>query len=163
VATDFQDLATAAGTAVDICERIATDETRISMLLEAIALRNKGSLSLPDLQMQRLLQSIVELRFLAKNCADTSRFLSECGEEIGAPSHYFLLTRALPRVYEKHFHRRFGRSTVDERRTGPGVRFVMAAAELVGIYKPDGKPYSAETLRTAEREIRKRKERTGSE
>lgn len=77
-------------------------------------------------------------------------------EIVGTRAEYDLFARVLPRLYEKYFHRKFGvrRDAYEELGTGlygPGVTFVMGAAELIGIRNRSGHPYAPDVILDARR------------
>lgn len=81
---------------------------------------------------------------------------SEEREIVGTRSEYDLFARVLPRLYERYFHREFGvrRDAYAESATrlyGPGVTFVMGAAELIGIRNRSGDPYTPDVILDARR------------
>jgi len=60
-----------------------------------------------------------------------------------------LVAVQLPRVYATHFGLPFGAGTSgDSRPDGPGIRFVLGFMNAASIKQKNGKPYSAETIRT---------------
>jgi hypothetical protein len=60
-----------------------------------------------------------------------------------------LIGISLPHFYKMHFGKPFGAGTAGDRRAdGPGIRFVRACLAAAAITRPDGKPYSEETIRT---------------
>lgn len=81
---------------------------------------------------------------------------SEEREIVGTRAEYDLFARVLPRLYEKYFRRKFGvrRDAYEESGTGlygPGVTFVMGAAELIGIRNRSGCPYTPDVILDARR------------
>src|SRR5260370_37180948 len=71
-----------------------------------------------------------------------------------------LIGNGLPHFFEKYFGRRFGAGTAGDRRAdGPGIRFVRACLAAASITRPDGKPYSEETIRTYWQDAQKRQRR----
>ena len=76
---------------------------------------------------------------------------SEEREIVGTSTEYDLFKRVLPRLYERYFGRRFGviRDAYEASGTGlhgPGVTFVMGAAELLGIRSRYGRPYTPDVI-----------------
>jgi hypothetical protein len=60
-----------------------------------------------------------------------------------------LVAKWLPEIFNKHFGARFGAGTAgDSAAEGPGLRFVLACLGEAAILAPNGKKYSAETVRT---------------
>lgn len=77
---------------------------------------------------------------------------------------YDLIGRILPSIYERHFKRLFGVSRIQlgasgSRLIGPGVRFVMAAIEVIGIRGRAGHSYRASVILDALNNIKNRGEK----
>jgi hypothetical protein len=71
-----------------------------------------------------------------------------------------LIGQGLPHFYEKHFGKKFGAGTAGDRSAdGPGIRFIRACLAAASVTRPDGKPYSVETIRTYWQNARKRRRR----
>jgi hypothetical protein len=64
-------------------------------------------------------------------------------------SPVILASMHLPAFYEEHFGQPFGAgSGSKDVSDGPGIRFIRATLTAADITAPNGKPYSAETIRT---------------
>lgn len=62
----------------------------------------------------------------------------------------------LPSLYSKHFRLKFGTSVIQDRSDGPGIRFVRAALNCLGVASPEGgKPYANATIRSYWRQFKK--------
>jgi hypothetical protein len=71
-----------------------------------------------------------------------------------------LVAQWLPRYYEKYFAQQFGAGKGGKAKAGgPGIRFVLACLKAAEIKGPNGKPYSAETVRRYWQIVRKRSPR----
>jgi hypothetical protein len=67
-----------------------------------------------------------------------------------------LIGQGIPQLFEAHFGKRFGAGTAGDRRAnGPGIRFVRACLAAASFTRPDGKPYSEETIRTYRQDVKK--------
>ena len=111
-----------------------------------------------ELAVPRLLKAISLVTQWAKAALDSPRIpLQGSAVEI-------LVGQALPDLFEKHFGTRFGAGTAGDRGAeGPGIRFVLASLTAASITRPDGKAYSAETIRTYWQNSPYRLRRQGSE
>jgi hypothetical protein len=71
-----------------------------------------------------------------------------------------LVAQGLPHIFKKHFGKPFGAGTAGDRGAdGPGIRFVLATLTAAFITRQDGKPYSAETVRTYWQNTQKKRSR----
>jgi hypothetical protein len=100
-----------------------------------------------------LCQTALIAHRIAKDASSTKHEILDINIE------YDLIGRVLPGIYERHFRRRFGvsrkqRSTSGSKLTGPGVRFITAAAEVIRIMTRDGRPYDASVILDALATIR---------
>jgi hypothetical protein len=66
----------------------------------------------------------------------------------------WLIGSELPSIYERAFRKRFGIS-LSSKRYGPGIRFILLILDAAGIVSSKGKKYSAITIKTYRRRIRK--------
>lgn len=122
----------------------ASDEVYQSLGLEPVAPDSFWFDPRVELTVARLLTATRLMRCWAKAAVDEPQY---SGGKFTAIE--MLVGQGLPHFFEKHFGKRFGAGTAGDRSAnGPGIRFVQACLAAASITRPDGKPYSVETIRT---------------
>jgi hypothetical protein len=112
-----------------------------------------------DVAIPRLLTAIALLRSWAKGALNRSG--------VGRSRYSALETlvaQFLPHLFKRHFGKPFGAGTAGNRvADGPGIRFVLATLTAASITRQNGKPYSAETVRTYWQNAQKQRSRRAPE
>ncbi len=96
-----------------------------------------------DIAVDRILAAIYVFRTWCEHVHSSERAPKQRRPD------FDLIGRALPKIYQKFFKRKYGASKkADGRATGPGLRFVDAVLRQAGVRNQLGDHYSLETIAT---------------
>lgn len=115
----------------------AEERPKAQWLLVAIApnLRDREMLAALTSDLERLLLLVEAARRRRSTPSGDSLIIDLTAD---ASPEGWLIGRALPEIYERHFGRRFGISKPHRSKgnpSGPGVKFILASLECLGIKK----------------------------